>query len=254
MNAKGVAYIVAAIVLGVFVLANWILFAAPVELNFLIARVHAPLIILVLLVAGLILLIDLGIHAVNQRAWVRERRALVKDLEGARLRADHEEESRTGALRVAMERELAAIRAQLEQLVASQSALLGRPPITRPVEPELIPPRAAIEGAHAGRAEKITWRQSALPPALRHLLACIRRDPVHFPGLAAIIRESLFKAARSRRDVRDDKAHKDGPAVERFLVEKLAASILELTDRGWAQGTASAVGEIEAPLAGFGIV
>jgi uncharacterized integral membrane protein len=151
MNAKGVAYIVAAIVLGVFVLANWTLFAAAVELNFLIARVQAPLIILVLLVAGVILLIDLGIHAVSQRTWVRERRALRKDLESARLRAEHEEESRTGTLRVAMERELAAIRAQLDQLVAGQSALLGRPPVARPLEPELIPPRVASKVVHAER-------------------------------------------------------------------------------------------------------
>jgi|SRR5688572_29256573 uncharacterized integral membrane protein len=142
MNAKGVAYIVAAIVLGVFVLANWTLFAASMELNFLIARVQAPLIVLVLLVAGVILLVDLGIHAVSQRAWVRERRTLQKELEAARLRAEHEEDSRTGTLRVALERELVAIRAQLDQLVAGQSALLGQPPITRPLEPELIPPRA----------------------------------------------------------------------------------------------------------------
>jgi uncharacterized integral membrane protein len=145
MNAKGVAYIVAAIVLGVFVLANWTLFATAVELNFLVARVQAPLIILVLLVAGVVLLVDLAIHAVRQRAWVRERRALQKELEGARLRAEHEEESRTGTLRVSMERELAAIRAQLDQVVAGQSALLGRAPPTRPLEPELIPPRAATE-------------------------------------------------------------------------------------------------------------
>jgi hypothetical protein len=145
MNAKVLAYIVAAIVLGVFLLANWTLFAAPMELNFLIARVQAPLIILVLLVAGVILLVDLVIHAVSQRAWVRERRALQKDLEAARLRAEHEEESRTGTLRVAMERELAAIRAQLDQLIAGQSAVLGRPPITRPLEPDLIPPQAARE-------------------------------------------------------------------------------------------------------------
>ena len=149
MNAKGVAYIIAAIVLGVFVLANWTLFAAAVELNFLIARVQAPLIILVLLVAGVILLVDLAIHAVSQRAWVRERRILRKDLESARLRAEHEEESRTGTLRIAMERDLAAIRVQLDQLVAGQSALLGRSSLTRPLEPELAPPRAAIDrGAH----------------------------------------------------------------------------------------------------------
>jgi uncharacterized integral membrane protein len=153
MNAKGVAYIVSAIVLGVFVLANWTLFAAAVELNLLIARVQAPLIILMLLVAGVILLVDLGVHALSQRAWVRERRALRKDLEAARLRAEHEEESRTGTLRLAMERQLVAIRAQLDQLLAGQSAMLGRPPvahaleteIARPFEPEIIPPRAVTD-------------------------------------------------------------------------------------------------------------
>ena len=116
MNAKGVAYIVAAIVLGVFVLANWTLFATAVELNLLIAQVQAPLIILMLLIAGVIWLVDLGVHALSRRAWVRERRALRKDLEAAR-----------------------------------QSALLGRPPIARApeakiaraIEPEIIPPRAA---------------------------------------------------------------------------------------------------------------
>src|SRR5690349_15667625 len=110
MNAKGVAYIVAAVLLAVFVLANWTLFATAVELNFLIARVQAPLIILVLLVTGVILLIDLAVHALSQRAWVRERRALRKELDSARVRAEHEEESRIGALRITLERELAAIR------------------------------------------------------------------------------------------------------------------------------------------------
>lgn len=149
MTAKGVAYIVAAAVLGVFVLANWPLFATAVELNLLIARVQTPLIVLILLVAGMILLIDLAVHALSQRAWVREHRTLRKELEGARLRAENEEESRTGALRVTMERELAAIRAQLDQVIAGQSAVLGRAPIVRATEPELIPPRVAPDrGAH----------------------------------------------------------------------------------------------------------
>lgn len=153
MNAKGVAYVVAALVLGVLVAANWALFATPVELNFLAGRVHAPIIILMLLVAGVIALVAIGVHASRRRAWLRERRALTKDLEVARLRAEHEEESRIGTLRVTMERELAAIRAQLDQLLERQSALPGRPPASRlvnpsalesrPVEPELIPPRNA---------------------------------------------------------------------------------------------------------------
>jgi uncharacterized integral membrane protein len=158
MTAKGVAYIVAAVVLGVFVLANWSLFTTFAELNFLVARVQGPLILLMLVVAGVILLVDLAVHALGQRAWVRERRALRKDLESALLRADHEEESRVGTLRVTLERELAAIRAQLDQVLAGQSALLGRPPSARTDDPRAVEPRAVEP--RAGR------RQLELPGAL----------------------------------------------------------------------------------------
>ncbi len=149
MKAKGVAYIVGAVVIGVFVLANWTLFAMAVELNLLIARVQTPLIVLILLVGGMILLSDLAVHALSQRAWSRERRTLRKELEVTRLRAEPEEQSRAAALRVTMERELAAIRAQLDQVIAAQSALLGRAPIVRGTEPDLISPRVGPDrGRH----------------------------------------------------------------------------------------------------------
>src|SRR6266568_3566494 len=78
--------------------------------------------------------------------------------------------------------------------------------------------------------------------------------PVRFPGLAPIIRECLCKAARIRSDVRKAISTKDGSAMKCFLVEKLAAAILELADHGLAHGTVVAVGPIEAPLMGLGIV
>ncbi len=156
MSAKAVCYILAALVLGFLAVANWPLFASPVELNLLATRVQAPLVILVLIVVGVISLLDLGIHASSFRAWVRERRTLKENLEAARLRAEHEEESRIGALRAALERELAAIRATLDQLREGQSTLLAsaarerrtdpRPMETlRSPEPELIPPRTASD-------------------------------------------------------------------------------------------------------------
>jgi len=82
----------------------------------------------------------------------------------------------------------------------------------------------------------------------------VGRDPVYFPGLASIIRECLFKTARIRSDVRNNKSNKDGSAIECFLTEELAASIFELANSGLAHGAAAAVGKIEAPLAGLGIV
>lgn len=161
MRAKAAVYVIAAIVIGLFVVANWTLLVASVQLNLLVAEVQAPLIVLLLMLAGAILLLDLAVHAFSSHGWTRERRTLVRDLEAARLRADKEEESRTAALRTSLERELAAVRGQLDRVLAGQSALLGRTPPVVPmvtplqpveavavpvpppsaVEPELIPPR-----------------------------------------------------------------------------------------------------------------
>jgi uncharacterized integral membrane protein len=120
VKPRTVLYIVALLLAGVFAIANWTLLAASVELNLLFAKLQAPLGILMLLLVALIVLFDLGVHAMTHRAWTRERRALAKDLEGLRLRADAEEQSRIAALRSAMERELAAIRGQLDQLIAAR--------------------------------------------------------------------------------------------------------------------------------------
>ena len=67
------------------------------------------------------------------------------------------------------------------------------------------------------------------------------RNPVHFPSLAAVFREGLFETARIRSDVRDDKPNIDGSAIKCFLVEKLAAAIFEVANRGLAQSTVVAV-------------
>src|SRR5258708_21772138 len=84
--------------------------------------------------------------------------------------------------------------------------------------------------------------------------ACVGRDPVYFPSPASIVREGLLKTAGIRRDVRYNEPNKDGSAIQCFLVVEFAASILELTDRGLAQGAVVAVGKIEAPLVGLWIV
>ena len=159
MNAKVIIYILAAIVIAVFVAANWGLLLGPVELNLLIARVQAPLALLLLLFAGFILLLDLSVHTFREYAWIRERRALARELDAARLRADKEEESRTGTLKLAIEKDLAVVRAQLDRVLATQSTLLARTEIAEPrhaipssndvLEPELIPPRESpIRGPH----------------------------------------------------------------------------------------------------------
>src|SRR5258708_4272542 len=85
---------------------------------------------------------------------------------------------------------------------------------------------------------------------------CLVRNPVDFPGFAAIIRERLFKVGGIRGDVRPNKSNQDGSAIRAgwFCVEKLAASILEFADRGRAHGTAVAGGRLEPPRMGLWLV
>jgi uncharacterized integral membrane protein len=147
-------YVVAAVILAVFIVANWSLLATTVELNFIAVRVQAPLFILVLLAIAVILLLDVSVHAVSRHSWMRERRTLKEELYAARLRAEREDDSRVGALRTTVERELATIRGQLDKVIAGHAALFGRisedsayeraPTDVSPrYEPELVPiPRA----------------------------------------------------------------------------------------------------------------
>jgi uncharacterized integral membrane protein len=146
MSAKGVIYILAAVLIAVLVVANWSLLVGSVELNLLIARFQAPLALLLLLFAAIILLVSLSVQTLREYAWRRERRTLASQLEAARLVAEKEEASRTGALKAALQSELAAIRAQLDRVLAAQTSAPERSSAIRPaeaIEPELVPPREA---------------------------------------------------------------------------------------------------------------
>jgi uncharacterized integral membrane protein len=138
VKTSAVVYIVAAAVLAAFAVANWQLLMQAVEINFLVARVQAPLAILLLLLASVILLLDFGVHALTEQGWIRDRRTLARDLEAARLRAEQESDARTAATTSAIHKDLAIIRAQLDRMLAS------RPTSVRyaadEIEPELIPP------------------------------------------------------------------------------------------------------------------
>jgi len=64
----------------------------------------------------------------------------------------------------------------------------------------------------------------------------------------------LFKPARVRFDIRDDKADEDGSAIKWFLIKKLAATIFEFADCRLAHGATAAARKIEAPLVRLRIV
>src|SRR4030095_2761142 len=61
-------------------------------------------------------------------------------------------------------------------------------------------------------------------------LTCESHHPICFPSLGSIICECLFKSARIRSDVRKNISREDHSAVEFFLVEEFAATILEFTN------------------------
>lgn len=111
MKPRSVLYVVIAVLLVVLVIKNWAVIAPSTQLDLIFVDVKAPLGILILLIGGAILSINFVVNAF-------ERRSLAAQLEEQRLRADQAEESRIRALKESLERETAAIRAQLDQLFA----------------------------------------------------------------------------------------------------------------------------------------
>ncbi len=69
MSISAVIYVVAAAVITTLVGSQLGLLIGAVELNLLVARVQAPLALLLLLFAGIIFLLDLSVHAVREYAW-----------------------------------------------------------------------------------------------------------------------------------------------------------------------------------------
>jgi uncharacterized integral membrane protein len=119
MRLRNVLYGAIGLLLVLLVLINWQVVAQPTDLNLLFIKVQAPLGVLMLLIAAAILAIDFAVHSLNRLAWSRERRELATQIEQLRLRADEAEETRIRALREILERETAAIRAQLDELSRS---------------------------------------------------------------------------------------------------------------------------------------
>jgi len=160
VKTKIVIYAIAAVVLGAFFIANWALLSSPVPLNLLFASVETPLAIVLLLLAGVVLAVDCAVHALAEHAWRVDRRKLMAARVTAEQNAIHIQD-----LRPSMEREFAAIRAQLDRVLTGvqrlandtmEVATLTAPaPAAGPApasaqgpatEPELIPPRSGDPG------------------------------------------------------------------------------------------------------------
>jgi len=119
MKPRTVAYLLVLLVLVVFVLANWGVMLSPTELSVLVTHVRAPLGLMALAFAAAVFLIDLVSHALSRQSWRRERAALRSEIDSLRARADSAEASRIHELKVLVESETAALRAQLAEVLAS---------------------------------------------------------------------------------------------------------------------------------------
>ncbi|MGH8228335.1 MAG: hypothetical protein ACREU3_10625 [Steroidobacteraceae bacterium] len=118
MRPRYIVYLVVLVILAIFVGVNWDLIASSRQISFLVAKVTAPLGVLILVIAALVFIVDRAAHAFARYAWGRERRGLAADVERLRARADEAEESRIRELRELVEREVALLKAQLDQVLA----------------------------------------------------------------------------------------------------------------------------------------
>src|ERR1041384_3043764 len=82
-----------------------------------------------------------------------------------------------------------------------------------------------------GRGSRNAFACSIFSRFVRHTR--VGRDPVGFPGLAAIVRKRLFEAAGIGGDVRNDKADINGAAIERFLSKNSPRPFLNSPMVGW---------------------
>ncbi len=120
MKVRTVVYIVVLLIVLGFLLGNWHTISEPTDLNFFLLQVHAPVGVLILLVAVVIAAIASIAHVLARYGWQRERRGLAQEIEQLRARADNSEESRLRELREIVERETSAIRTQLERLLSNR--------------------------------------------------------------------------------------------------------------------------------------
>ena len=117
MRVRTVLILALLVLIGVFGLLNWQSIIAPTSLNFVVARVEAPLGLLLLVAVGVLSVFFLLLLAKSEIAMLLENRRLGKELEGARRMAAEAEASRVESLRAAVLNELAEINKKLDAVI-----------------------------------------------------------------------------------------------------------------------------------------
>lgn len=111
--------------LAAFVIANWQVLAAPVEVSLLVATINAPAGV-ILLGGTALLLVLLGAYTLSlHTSTLLEARRHAKELREQRLLADQAEASRFTELNTAMQKEFADLRLELQKVSTESSNSLA---------------------------------------------------------------------------------------------------------------------------------
>ncbi|WP_018413137.1 hypothetical protein [Methyloversatilis thermotolerans] len=111
--------------LAAFIIANWGVLSAPVEVSLLVATIQAPAGIILLGGTALLLLLLLAYTLSLHTSTLLEARRHAKELREQRLLADQAEASRFTELSAAMHREFADLRSEFQRMSNESSNSLA---------------------------------------------------------------------------------------------------------------------------------
>ena len=117
MSFRGVVYVLIALLVTVFTAANWSVITQATTLNLLIARIDAPLGIVMLLAILAVMAVSFLLLELQRIGWNRKQEALQQELDRQRKLAEDAEASRLTALQTLLENEAASIHDRLDQIL-----------------------------------------------------------------------------------------------------------------------------------------
>ena len=126
MTIRGFVYVVIALLVAIFTVANWAVITQATALNLLVARIDAPLGIVMLLGILVVMAVGLLLLELQRIGWNRQQQTLQRELDRQRKLAEEAEASRLAELRALLQSEAASIRERLDQIVERST-----PPIVR---------------------------------------------------------------------------------------------------------------------------
>jgi uncharacterized integral membrane protein len=127
MTVRGFVYTLIVLLIAVFTVANWSVITQPTALNLLVARIDAPLGVVMLLAILVVLAIGFLLLELQRLSWNRQQKALQRELDRQRQLAEDAEASRLAALQTLLTNEVASIRDRLDQILER----MARPPTGR---------------------------------------------------------------------------------------------------------------------------